>query len=135
MSSVKLKGYAVNEIEFINELKTGGKLELKNELKYNVKYSEAQSRCIGECRFKVYHSTRPDLFSIEINMRGFFEFDPEADKRDVHHESYDELFPYVRALISTLTVNCGMPAVTIPKIEIDSENVVLHENGDRGIYS
>lgn len=127
MSNIALKGYVVNNIDFVNELKGAGKLELKNELKYNVKYSEAESKCMGECRFKVYHVERPDLFTIEINLRGFFDYDANMDKKEVHNETYNQLFPYVRSLISTITVNCGMPPIVVPKIEIDTGNVIVQE--------
>lgn len=134
MNNVKFKGYIVNRMEFVNELKGAGKLELKNELKYNVKYSEQEHKCMGQCRFKVHHSERPDLFSIEVEARGFFEYAESSDKKEIHSETYNQLFPYIRSLISTITVNCGMPPVVIPKIEIDSGNVVVHEEQGQGKY-
>ena len=134
MSKAVFKGYVVNEMEFVNELRESGKLELKNELKYNVKYSEQQCECMGECRFKVYHSQRPDLFSIEVSVRGFFKYEEGADKKELHAETYDQLFPYVRSLISTITVNCGMPPITIPKIKIGADNVVIHQGAGQDKY-
>ena len=47
--------------------------------------------------------------------------DYEVKKELIHVETYKELFPYARAMISSLTVNAGIPPVIIPNFDIESQ--------------
>ena len=56
-------------------------------------------------------------------MIGIFSFEDGADKDMLHIETFRLLFPFVRALVSTLTVNAGIPAVILPNIDIEGQNI------------
>lgn len=54
---------------------------------------------------------------------GIFSFEEGADKDMLHIETFRLLFPYVRALVSTVTVNAGIPPVTLPNVDIEGQNI------------
>ena len=62
-----------------------------------------------------------DKFHIKAVILGVFTYDPEVKKELIHVETYKELFPYARAMISSLTVNAGIPPVIIPNFDIESQ--------------
>lgn len=132
-NKVSLKGYKVCEMQFINKLNEGNEIQLKNEVSYNVNYSDTENKCMGICVFNVKNrnSAEESEFSIKIEIRGIFEFENLTSKKIVHAETFKELFPYIKQIVSTLTTTAGMPPLVIPTITIDADSVNVHENNPR----
>lgn len=130
MNKVSLKGYKVSEMYFHNKLGEGTEVQLKNEVSYNVNYSDTENKCIGICVFNVKNkdSIEDSDFHIKVEIRGVFEYENLTSKKIVHAESFKELFPYIRQIISTLTTTAGMPPLVIPTMTIDADSVNVHEN-------
>lgn len=61
-------------------------------------------------------------FMMEVSMEGLFNYEVSEDKEQVKRmlktNSIAILFPYLRALISTMSVNFGIPTIVIPTINI-----------------
>ena len=122
MAIVQLKGQRVSELRFVNKLENGTRVELGNQYNYSVNYSNGNV-CRGEFTIEVSDKNDPSQFSIRAVVIGIFEFDTQVEKERVHVQSFKELFPYVRALITTVTANCGIPPVMIPLIDIEGQEI------------
>lgn len=128
-NKVSLKGYKVCEMYFCNKLTEGTEVQLKNEVNYNVNYSDTENKCIGVCVFNVKNrdAIEESDFRIKIEIRGIFEYENLTSKKIVHAETFKELFPYIKQIVSTLTTTAGMPPLVIPTISIDADTVNVHE--------
>ena len=49
------------------------------------------------------------------------------EKEKIHVQSFKELFPYARALITTITANSGIQPIIIPPIDIESQDIYRFE--------
>lgn len=134
---VELKGFKVNTLEFENRVENGVELHLQNQVKYNVNYMDAEKRCVGILNFKVSDS-QMQPFEIKIEMVAEFTFDESDEKPDVHTTSFDQLFPFLRQIISNTTTMAGMPGLMIPLMKLDKSTVAVgapKTNDDEGILN
>lgn len=127
MSNVQLKGYKVSEIQFVNNLENGVRIELANKFNYTVNYSN-DFVCRGEFSVDVEDKNNPDKFHIRAVILGIFDYKDGVTKEHIHVETFKDLFPYARALITTLTSNAGIPPIIIPPIDIESQSIYRFEN-------
>lgn len=121
---IELKGYKVNNIEFENTVANGTQLKLQNQVKYNVNYMDDDNRCVGILNFKI---TDADMqpFEIKVEMVAEFTYGADDEKPDIHVGSFDQLFPFLRQLINTLTSVSGMPALMIPMVKLNRDTVAV----------
>lgn len=122
MSNVTFRAYKASEIEFVNKHENGAKIEFENKYSYNVKYSP-NNTCIGEFTVEVNDKANKDKFHIKAVVLGIFTYKPDVKKEIIHVETYKELFPYVRTMISSLTVNAGIPPVILPNFNIENQSI------------
>lgn len=122
MRNITFKAFKASEIEFVNKHENGTRIEFENKYSYNVKYSP-NNTCVGEFTVEVNDKANKDKFHIKAVVLGIFTYNPEAKKEAIHVESYKELFPYVRSMISSLTVNAGIPPVILPNFDIESQSI------------
>ncbi len=122
MRNITFKAFKASEIEFVNKHENGTRIEFENKYSYNVKYS-ANNTCVGEFTVEVNDKANKEKFHIKAVVLGVFTYNPEAKKEVIHVESYKELFPYVRTMISSLTVNAGIPPVILPNFDIESQSI------------
>ena len=131
MSIVNLQGYKVDKIEFASLLENGTKIALGNKYSYNVRYAKDRNIARGEFDLDVFDKDHPDQFHIRVVVVGIFAFDVNEKKEAVHAESFKMLFPYVKALITTVTANCGIKPIIIPNIDIDNQEIYRFDNTDK----
>lgn len=122
MRNITFKAFKASEIDFVNKHENGTRIEFENKYSYNVKYS-ANNTCVGEFTVEVNDKANKDKFHIKAVVLGVFTYNPEAKKEVIHVETYKELFPYVRTMISSLTVNAGIPPVILPSLDIESQSI------------
>ncbi len=122
MRNVTFKAFKASEIDFVNKHENGTRIEFENKYSYNVKYS-SNNTCVGEFTVEVNDKSDKNKFHIKAVVLGVFAYNPEAKKEIIHIESFKELFPYVRTMISSLTVNAGIPPVLIPNFDIESQSI------------
>ena len=48
-----------------------------------------------------------------------------------HTDTFKALFPYAKALITTVTANCGIQPIIIPEIDIDNQQIYRFDNGKK----
>lgn len=130
---IELKGYKVNSISFENKVANGIQLKLQNQVKYNVNYIDADKKCIGILNFKVF-DTDMQPFEIKIEMAAEFSFGESDEKPDIHVGSFDQIFPFLRQIISNITTMSGMPGLMIPIMHLDKNavNVGTPTNNNEG---
>ena len=130
MLNVNLQGYKVDQIEFVSKLENGSKITLGNKYSYNVQYAKDRNVARGEFDLSVFDKDHPEKFGIHVVVVGIFAFNPEETKEVLHAESFKTLFPYVKALITTVTANCGIKPILIPNIDIDNQQIYRIDNTD-----
>ena len=123
MAIVNLQAYKVDKIEFANELENGTKISLGNKYSYQVQYAVNNDVAKGTFDIEVHDKENPEKFKIRIIIVGIFAFDSSEKKELVHTETFKALFPYAKALITTVTANCGIQPVIIPNIDIDNQEI------------
>lgn len=128
---VDLKWYKVSRISFENEVANGTQLKLKNQIKYNVNYMDGEKRCLGKLDFKVSDEGMQP-FEIRVEMEALFTYDDTDEKPDIHTESFDQIFPFVRQVINSTTSMSGMPGLIIPIMHLERSkvNVASAEGGN-----
>ena len=121
---VKLLGCKVNKLEVENRVKPGTRLSLQNQIKYNVSYMDAQNRCVGVAQLRI---TDRDMapFELRMEMAGEFSYDEGDEKADIHTESFDQLFAYVRAAVSSAAGLTGLPGLMIPILRLNTDTVTV----------
>lgn len=123
---VQLKAYKASEIQFVSNLENGTRVELGNKYSYNVNYAP-NNVCRGEFTVEVADKEHPEKFGIKVVFVGIFEFEEGMEKEKIHVQSFKELFPYARALITTITANSGIQPIIIPPIDIESQDIYRFE--------
>lgn len=129
---IELKGYKINSVNFENKVPNGTQLKLQNQVKYNVNYVDAENRCVGILDFRI---TDADMnpFEIRIEMVAEFNYTADEEKPDIHTGSFDQMFPFLRQAVNTLTSVAGMPGLLIPIMKLDKNSVSVNNNaGDDG---
>lgn len=119
---IELKGYKVNTISFENKVQNGTQLKLQNQVKYNVNYMDAENKCLGILEFRV---TDADMnpFEIKLEMIAEFTYGEEDEKPDIHVKSFDQMFPFLRQVIHSITSMSGMPGLMIPIMKLNRNTV------------
>lgn len=123
---VELKFYRVTGLNFVNTVQNGTELKLRNQVKYNVNYFGEENRCVGKLDFKV-EDEQMNPFEIRIEMEAVFTYDEGDEQPDIHTESFDQLFPFLRQIINTTTSMSGMPGLLIPLMKLDRSNVNVNK--------
>lgn len=132
MREIELKGFKVEKAEFVNKISGNAKIELNNKYSYNVGYSKINT-CKGEFKAEITDKKSPELFRISVTVNGFFITSEGIPKERLHLKTYDALFPYVKAFVSTLTANAGIPPVMMPYVDISNENIYRVEFPGKGV--
>lgn len=128
---VELKGYKVNKLTIENKVKPGTQLKLQNQLKYNVNYLDDNKTCIGIMELRIADA---DLnpFEIKIEMVAEFNYEAGDKKPDIHTTSFDQLFPFVRQIVNTVTSFTGMPGLMIPIMKLNKDTVKVNNSTPNG---
>jgi preprotein translocase subunit SecB len=122
MKEFELQNYKITKLSFINNLDRPAKLELNYQYSYNVGYS-THNTCRGDFKAVIADKKLADKFSIEITVTGMFTTAEGIAKEILHVKTYDALFPYVKALVSSFTASAGIPPVYIPYIDISNKSI------------
>lgn len=127
---VELKGYKVNRLEIENTVKPGTQLKLQNQVKYNVNYMDSVNKCVGILALRITDSDM-NPFEIKLEMAAEFSFDAADEKPDIHTNSFDQLFPFVRMIINNITGISGMPGLMLPIMKLNKNTVNIGRPEDK----
>ena len=124
---VELNTFKVSSITFENKVPNGTEIKLNKQFSYNVNYFGEENRCVGKLDFRVSdEQLRP--FSIRVEMEALFSYGEEDEREDIHTESFEQLFPFLRQIIHSTTAMSGVPGLIIPAVHIEKENVKVADN-------
>lgn len=122
MKGPAMKAYKISQIEFLNTLANGTKLELQNQYAYNVKYGQ-NGVCEGILKVDISDKGGNKNFKISVTVQGLFEYDSRQSREELHVATYRELFPYARVVIANMTTTAGMPPIMIPPIDMEAQEI------------
>ena len=128
MGGLIFKGMKVEEIDLTNKLEGQVKLDIEQRASFNVKYTNDNLHCAANLTIDMMEKTAPMDFNFKISATAFLDCEPGMDKKEIHKKAYDEIYPNVRTLITTIMVNAGLPPIVIPKVKMDDSNIKLAGN-------
>ena len=128
MGELIFKGMKVEEIDLTNKLEGQVKLDIEQRASFNVKYTNDNLHCAANLTIDMMEKTAPMDFNFKISSTAFLDCEPGMDKKEIHKKAYDEIYPNVRTLITTIMVNAGLPPIVIPKVKMDDSNIKLAGN-------
>lgn len=121
---VELKGYKVNKLEVENRAKPGSQLKLHNQVKYNMNYMDAENKCVGFLELRISDADMAP-FEMRIDAVAEFTYGEDDSKADIHVNSFDQLFPFIRQIVNTTASFTGMPGLLIPIIKLNRDTVKI----------
>ena len=130
MSLVVLNAYRVENMHFRNVLETAEHITLENRYNFNVKY-EVDNKCVGILNVEVYDKDNPDKFFARTSIVASYTYKEGMEKDAIHREAFKGVFPYAKAIITTISANGGVPPIILPAIDIDSQSVYRFDMGDK----
>ena len=110
---VQIQGYKVNKLHMENTVANGTELQLQNQVKYNVNYMDDVHKCVGILSFRITDGNM-NPFEVQIDMVAEFTYDEGDDKADIHTQSFDQIYPFLRQIVSQMAGHCGVPGLMIP---------------------
>ena len=122
MTNVQLKAYKVSRINFNNAVQSTVQLKLNNKVSHNVKYTDG-TVCEATLCIEVLDKNHPDVLSITVEVKGIFDIRRGVEKEFVHVDTFKELFPLAKALVTTVTANAGIKPIIVQNIDIEEQEI------------
>ena len=122
MTNVQLKAYKVSRINFNNAVQSTVQLKLNNKVSHNVKYTNG-AVCEATLCIEVLDKNHPDVLSITVEVKGIFDIRRGVEKEFVHVDTFKELFPLAKALVTTVTANAGIKPIIVQNIDIEEQEI------------
>ena len=107
-----------------------GSIEIENRMSLSVNFDKKNKKCIATFEIQSICQAHVDWFSVEVQVVGAFscgEMDSDDDKKRIHTEAYDTLFPYAQSMISELTTKAGIVPLMLEKASINFDEVVINK--------
>ena len=117
-----MKAYKVSEIAFTNNVKGRVELKMKTKMSHNVRFTKNGS-CEAFLTVEVKDENNPDAISVKVTVVGAFTVNKEVEKEFIHVETYKELFPFAKALVTTISANAGIPPIYVQNIDIENKEI------------
>ncbi len=135
--ALNFKRYLVNSIDFkYNPEYTGGKANMDIDFGHSMAVKNNEARVSLRCMLFRKAKKEEKPFHLEVQMTGIFEFQTELEGEELNNilrqQAVNILFPYLRALISNITVNTGLPPIILPLINVNQllQNQVERAEGE-----
>ena len=122
MTNVQLKAYKVSRINFNNAVQSTVHLNLNNKVSHNVKYTDG-AVCEATLCIEVLDKDHPDVLNITVEVKGIFDIRRGVEKEFVHVDTFKELFPLAKALVTTVTANAGIKPIIVQNIDIEEQEI------------
>ena len=129
MPAIHLLQQRTRELHLRNDIQKPGKLELKSNFNFNVKFLPDGKHCIATL-YQSFEDKGDERFSLSVTLEGAFDCTgvlTEEDRREIHLRAYDALFPYLQATVSQLFAGAGMPGFMVKKVKLDQTRVTLSQ--------
>lgn len=126
MSKVQMQAYKVSELIFNNRVNGKIQLKLGNKISHNVKYSK-NGVCQAVLTVEVADKEQPEVLNVKATVNGVFTVPADMEKEFVHVETFKELFPFAKALITTVSANAGVPPIMVKNVDIEKQDIYRFE--------
>lgn len=126
MANVDMKAYKVSEIVFNNKVNGKVQLKLNNKISHNVKYSK-NGFCEAIMTVEVFDKENADVLNAKVTVNGVFTVPQGMEKEFVHVETFKELFPFAKALVTTISANAGVPPIMVKNVDIEKQEIYRFE--------
>ena len=123
MSNVELKAYKVSKITFNNNVQGQTDFKLGTSASHNVKHNSDGRVCEAVLTVEVKDNSQPDVLNICVVVNGVFAITNKIEKEFIHVETFKELFPLAKALITTVTANAGIQPFIVKNIDIEKGEI------------
>ncbi len=130
MPAINLLQQRTRELHLRNDIQKPGKLELKSNFNFNVKFAPDGRRCVATLYQSFEDKGGDESFSLSVTLEGVFDcmgVVTDSDRREIHLLAYDALFPYLQATVSQLFAGAGMPGFMVKKMKLDQTRVTLSQ--------
>ncbi len=135
--ALNFKRYLVNSIDFkYNAAYAGGKANMDIDFGHSMAVKDSEARISLKCMLFRKAKKEEKPFHLEVQMTGVFEFQTELEGEELNNilrqQAINILFPYLRALISNITGNTGLPPIILPLINVNQliQNQVERAEGE-----
>ena len=126
MAIAHLVTQKVQEVHFTNKLTQQGQIQLDSNFTFRVNFAKDGKRCIAHIYQSVKDKEDGEKLFASVDVIGAFACDGiegDEDKKQVHAQCYDQLFPYMQTTIQNLMQASGIPGFQLRKAVINPENV------------
>lgn len=130
MPTVNLMQQRTREVHLRNEIQKLGQLQLKSNFNFSVKYAPDNQHCVATVYQSFEDKTQAQAFSASVTLEGVFScrgMETEEDKKAVHLQAYEALFPYLQSVVGQLFASTGIPGFLVKKMNLDQNRVVLSQ--------
>lgn len=130
MPTINLLQQRTREVHLRNEIKKMGQLQLKSNFNFNVKYTPDNQRCVATIYQSFEDKSQDQAFAASVTLEGIFScqgMETEEDKKAVHLQAYENLFPYLQAAVGQLFASTGIPGFLVKKMQLDQNRVVVSQ--------
>lgn len=131
MGELLFKGLKVDEIDLTNRLEGQVNIDISQRSSFNVKYSDDYKHCMANLTIDMMDKNQPMDFNFKISVSAFLDCEEGMNQKEIHKKAYDEVYPHVRAIVTTIFVNSGLPPIVIPKVKMDDSNIKMSGKNDK----
>lgn len=130
-ANVEMKAYKVGNISFVNNVNGKVQLKLKNKFSHKVKYNNTGT-CEATLDVEVVDPENPDVLNLKLSVVGAFKVKNQIEKEFLHVETFNELYPFAKALAATISVNAGVPPIYLHSIDISDQEIYRFDMNSKG---
>lgn len=132
MAELNMLSYKLQDLQFFNKLDKPGQVQLENNFSYSVDYAPDNRKCVA----KLYQCVKDKSddqnhkFFISLELVGLFEITgvvSDEDKKDLHVQTYQQLFPYAELLARQTCAAGGMPSFALLRQKMSREQVSVNK--------
>jgi preprotein translocase subunit SecB len=126
MAIAHLVTQKVQEVHFTNKLTKQGQIQLDASFTFHVNFAKDGERCIAKVYQSIKDKENSDQLFVSVDIIGAFackDVVTEEDKKQIHAQCYDQLFPYIQSTVQSLMQASGIPGFQLRKAVIDPANV------------
>ncbi|MCC8181826.1 MAG: protein-export chaperone SecB [Clostridiales bacterium] len=130
MATVTLLQQRTRELHLRNDIKKQGQLQLRSNFNFNVKYASNNQNCVATLYQSFEDKSGEEAFSVSVTLEGLFSCQGVAndeDKRAVHLQAYDALFPYLQSVVGQIFGSTGFAGFMLKKVPLDEGRVVVSQ--------
>lgn len=122
MANVQMKAYKVRELVFQNKIQGKVQLKLSNKVSHNVRYMQPDL-CEGTMTVEVFDKEQPDVLNVKVTVTGLFQIKKQVEKEFLHVDTFRELFPFAKTMVTTVSANAGIQPIMVQDVDIESQEI------------